>query len=382
MIPYGRQWITDEDIDACRRVLRSDFLTQGPEVELFEGAVADHVGAPHAVAVNSATSALHIAYLALGLGPGDVLWTSPITFVATSNAALLTGASVDFVDINSKTHNMCVRALEKKLVQAEAVGRLPRIVAPVHLAGEPCDMAEIGRLSRRYGFRVVEDASHAVGAQQYGHHIGSCQYSDITIFSFHPVKIITTAEGGMALTRDAALAGKMRRLRSHGITRDPLEMVGPSDGPWYYQQQSLGLNYRMTDIQAALGRSQLKRIDDFLSRRHELAVVYDEAFKEFEHSYRSPDAYSALHLYILQWPSTSRLSRQQAFEALRAAGIGVNVHYIPVHTQPYYKNMGFQEEMFPTSMEYYRRAITLPLFPHLMRDEQKHVIDTVLQLTC
>lgn len=374
MIPYGRQDITQADIDAVTAVLRSDFLTQGPVVPRFEAAVAAQCRVPHALAVNSATSALHLACLALGLGPGDVLWTSPITFVASANCALYCGASVDFVDIDPATYNLCPRALEAKLIAAEAAGRLPKVVVPVHLAGQSPDLAAIRALADRYGFHVIEDASHAIGATYLGEPVGDCRYSDITVFSFHPVKIITTGEGGMALTRDPALAARMELLRSHGITRDPALMSHAPDGPWYYQQVALGYNYRMTEIQAALGLSQMARLGDYVARRRALARRYDERLDgmplrvPFQHG----DGSSAWHLYIVRLDPA--LDHRAVFEALRAAGIGVNLHYIPVHTQPHYAAMGFVPGDFPEAERYYAGAISLPLYPGLTDEMQDEVI--------
>lgn len=377
MIPYGKQDIRQADIDAVVDVLKSDFLTQGPAVPKFEQAVAKHVGAQHAVAVNSATSALHIACLALGLKPGDWLWTSPVTFVASANCGLYCGASVDFVDIDPVTYNLCPKALEKKLVEAERQNRLPKLVVAVHLCGQPCDMAAIRLLSERYGFAVIEDASHAIGGKYRGEFIGGCQFSDITIFSFHPVKIVTTAEGGMAVTNDEGLARQMDLLRSHGITRDPGLMTRESDGPWYYQQIDLGFNYRMTDLQAALGISQMTRLDEYVGRRHELANRYDQllAHLPVRVPVQHDDSYSGRHLYVirLELDEISR-TRRQVFESLRANGIGVNVHYIPVHTQPYYSQYGFGAGQFPNAEAYYADAVSLPLFPGMTPEDQKEVV--------
>ena len=377
MIPYGRQDITQADIDAVVSVLQSDFLTQGPMVPRFEQSVAQHVGAEHALAVNSATSALHIACLALGLGPGDWLWTSPITFVASANCGLYCGAQVDFVDIDPRTYNLCPQALERKLEQAEREGRLPKVVVPVHLCGQPCDMQAIHALAKRYGFKVIEDASHAIGGKYQGEFIGSCRYSDITVFSFHPVKIITTAEGGMALTNDRKLANKMALLRSHGITRDPSQMTHEADGPWYYQQIDLGFNYRMTELQAALGVSQMDRLDQYVARRHQLAKRYDELLSALPVTtpWQHPDSYSGLHLYVirLQLNKIGKTHRQ-VFELLREKGIGVNLHYIPVHTQPYYQSMGFKAGDFPQAESYYSEAISLPMFQTLSDQDQDQVI--------
>ena len=377
MIPYGRQEITQADIDAVVGVLQSDFLTQGPMVPRFEQDVAKHVGAEHALAVNSATSALHIACLALGLGPGDRLWTTPITFVASANCGVYCGAEVDFVDIDPHTYNLCPRALERKLEQAEREGRLPKVVVPVHLCGQPCDMQAIHALAQRYGFKVIEDASHAIGGKYRGEFIGNCRYSNITVFSFHPVKIITTAEGGMALTNDAELANKMALLRSHGITRDPALMTHEADGPWYYQQIDLGFNYRMTELQAALGVSQMERLDQYVARRHQLAERYDELLNELPVTtpWQHPDSYSGLHLYVirLQLDKIGK-SHRQVFESLREQGIGVNLHYIPVHTQPYYQAMGFQAGDLPQAESYYSEAISLPMFQTLSDQHQDQVI--------
>ncbi|SFL82527.1 UDP-4-amino-4,6-dideoxy-N-acetyl-beta-L-altrosamine transaminase [Desulfomicrobium norvegicum] len=380
MIPYGRQEITQADIDAVVDVLRSDFLTQGPMVPRFEQAVTNHVGAEHAVAVNSATSALHAACLALGLGPGDWLWTSPITFVASANCGPYCGAKVDFVDIDPRTYNLCPNALAKKLEQAEREGRLPKIVIPVHLCGQPCNMTAIHALGERYGFKIIEDASHAIGGKFRGEFIGNCRYSDITIFSFHPVKIITTAEGGMATTNDARLAERMSLLRSHGITRDPGLMTHEPDGPWYYQQIDLGFNYRMTELQAALGVTQMKRLDEFVARRHALARCYDEMLAELPvvTPWQHPDSYSGLHLYVIRLDPAQTGRRQlHVFESLRDQGIGVNVHYIPVHTQPYYRNLGFEPGDFPQAERYYAEAISLPMFHGMTEAQQDAVVEAL-----
>lgn len=380
MIPYGRQEITETDIDAVVDVLRSDFLTQGPMIPRFEQAVASHVGVEHAVAVNSATSALHVACLALGLGPGDWLWTSPITFVASANCGLYCGAKVDFVDIDPRTYNLCPNALAKKLELAERKGRLPKIVVPVHLCGQPCDMGAIHALSKRYGFRVIEDASHAIGGKYRDEFIGNCRYSDITIFSFHPVKIITTAEGGMATTNSENLAKRMSLLRSHGITRETCLMTHEPDGPWYYQQIDLGFNYRMTELQAALGVSQMKRLDEFVARRHARARRYDEMLAGLPvvTPWQHPDSYSGLHLYVIRLNPAKTGKRQlSVFESLRSQGIGVNVHYIPVHTQPYYRNLGFQSGDFPQAESYYAEAISLPMFHSMTEAQQDSVVEAL-----
>ncbi|SDW44144.1 UDP-4-amino-4,6-dideoxy-N-acetyl-beta-L-altrosamine transaminase [Marinobacter mobilis] len=377
MIPYGKQDIDQADIDAVVDVLQSDFLTQGPKVPEFEASVARHVGVEHAVAVNSATSALHLACLALGLGQGDWLWTSPISFVASANCGLYCGASIDFVDIDPKTYNICPNALAEKLEVASRNGRLPKVLVVVHLCGQPCDMARVHELGERYGFRIIEDASHAIGGKYRGEFIGAGQFSDITVFSFHPVKIVTTAEGGMALTNDEDLASYMALLRSHGVTRDPNLMNQESDGPWYYQQVDLGFNYRMTDIQAALGISQMRRIDAFVARRHQLAKRYDSLLKELPVTlpWQHPDSYSGMHLYVvrLELQNITR-THSEVFEAMRAQGVGVNLHYIPIHTQPYYREMGFHEDDFPEAMRYYREAISLPMFQGLTYGQQDEVV--------
>lgn len=382
MIPYGRQDITQKDIDSVVAVLQSDFLTQGPMVPRFEKVVAQHVGASHALAMNSATSALHVACLALGLQAGDRLWTTPITFVASANCGLYCGAEVDFVDIDRRTYNLCMQALERKLVQAERDNRLPKIVVPVHLCGQPCDMETLHVLAQRYGFKIVEDASHAIGGKYRGEFIGNCRYSDISVFSFHPVKIITTAEGGMALTRDPELAARMALLRSHGITRDPAQLTHQADGPWYYQQIALGYNYRMTDIQAALGVSQMKRLNQYVDRRHKVARRYDHLLVDLPLTlpWQHPDGYSGLHLYVirLQLDKIAR-THMQVFESLRADGILVNLHYIPVHIQPYYQEMGFKAGDFPEAERYYAEAISIPMYPALTDAEQDSVVESIVR---
>ncbi|MGS1117995.1 UDP-4-amino-4,6-dideoxy-N-acetyl-beta-L-altrosamine transaminase [Castellaniella sp. UC4442_H9] len=381
MIPYGHQDITQADVDAVLAVLKSDFLTQGPQVPAFEQAVAAKVGARHAVAVNSATSALHIACLALELGPGDWLWTTPITFVASANCALYCGAKVDFVDIDPRTYNLDPAALAAKLEQAEREGRLPKIVVPVHLCGQPCDMVAIHQLAQRYGFKVIEDASHAIGGKYRGEYIGNCRYSDITVFSFHPVKIITTAEGGMAVTNDAALAERMSLYRSHGVTRDPALMSHAPDGPWYYQQVALGFNYRMTELQGALGLSQLSRLDEYVARRHAIATRYDARMADLPviTPWQHPDGYSGLHLYVIRL-CLNRIgaTRRQVFEALRERGVGVNVHYIPVPTQPYYQAMGFASGNFPQAERYYVEVISLPMYVGLTEEMQDQVVGALI----
>ena len=377
MIPYGRQDINQADIDAVVNVLRSDFLTQGPVVPAFENAVAMHCGVRHAVAVNSATSALHIACLALGVANGDIVWTSPITFVASANCARYCGADVDFVDIDPLTYNMSVECLRAKLEAAQKIGKLPKVVIPVHLCGQSCDMAAIHALGQQYGFKIIEDASHSIGGTYRGEPVGNCRFSDITVFSFHPVKIITTGEGGMAVTNDDKLASHMARLRTHGITRDPAEMTHAPDGPWYYQQLELGLNYRLTDIHAALGLSQMKRLDSFVSTRNQIANRYTKMLANLPVTVQlqPSDVYSAFHLYVIRLllPKTKKTHRE-VFEALRATGIGVNLHYIPVYRQPYYGRMGFNPLHFPESEGYYAEAISIPMYSGITEDQQDQVV--------
>ena len=383
MIPYGRQDIRQEDIDAVVEVLRSDFLTQGPRVPAFEAAVAERVGAAHGVATNSATSSLHVACLALGVGPGDLVWTSANTFLASANCARYCGADVDFVDIDPRTWNLSVDALRAKLEEAERAGRLPKVVIPVHLCGQACELAPIAELAERYGFRVLEDASHAIGGRYRDTPVGDCRYSDIAVFSFHPVKIITTAEGGLATTQDAGLAERMRLFRSHGMTRDPELMVGESPGPWYYEMVALGYNYRMTDLHAALGLSQLERLTEIVARRHEIARAYDEALAglPLQLPWNHPDTYSALHLYPVRLrPDTCRRGHREVFVELRERGIGVNLHYIPVPTQPYYRDLGFRPGQFPEAERYHAEAISLPMYPTLTEGQQQEVVATLREV--
>lgn len=381
MIPYGLQDISQDDIDAVIEVLRSDLLTQGPKVPEFEQRVADYCGVSHAVAVNSATSALHIACMALDVGPGDIVWTSSNTFVASANCARYCGADIDFVDIDPNTWNLCPLRLAEKLADAKNQNRLPKVVIPVHLCGQSCDMAAIHALSRQYGFRIIEDASHAIGGRYRNEPIGNCRSSDITVFSFHPVKIITTAEGGMALTNNSELAERMARLRTHGITKDPAQMQNTPTGPWYYEQLELGYNYRMTDLQAALGLSQLFRLDEFVTRRNEIAKRYDELLNDLpvKRPNLIAEAYSSWHLYPvrLRLDEINRTHRE-VFEALREAGIGVNLHYIPVHLQPYYRALGFEEGMFPEVESYGQDAISLPIYPTLSKQKQSYVIGSLM----
>jgi UDP-4-amino-4,6-dideoxy-N-acetyl-beta-L-altrosamine transaminase len=376
MIPYGRQSIDASDEAAVLEALRSDFLTQGPAVPRFEASLRSATGARHALAVNSATSALHVACLALGLGRGKLLWTTPNTFVASANCGRLCGADVDFVDIDPATLNLCPEALERKLKDADRSGRRPDVVIPVDFAGLPADMHAIRALADRWGFRIIEDASHAIGASDGGIPTGAGRVADVTVLSFHPVKIVTTAEGGAALTDHDDLARAMERTRTHGITRDPAQMRGETEGPWYYQQVDLGLNYRMTDLQAALGESQVRRLREFVRMREELADRYDALLRGVPvvPAPRRAGARSAWHLYVIQLDATLEPRRREVFERMRAAGIGVNVHYIPVHLQPYYRDLGFRDGDFPNAERYYRRAITLPLHPGLTHAQQDRVV--------
>ncbi|MDC3293771.1 UDP-4-amino-4,6-dideoxy-N-acetyl-beta-L-altrosamine transaminase [Alphaproteobacteria bacterium] len=378
MIPYGHQDITDADISAVIDVLRSQYLTQGSKCPEFEVAVSKYCGAKHAIALNSATSALHVSCMALDLKEGDYLWTSPNTFVATSNCALYCGANVDFVDIDPHSYNMCMKSLEKKLKYAEREGALPKIVVPVHFAGQPCEMEKLHELSNKFGFKVIEDASHSIGSTYQGYKTGSCKYSDITVFSFHPVKVITTAEGGMALTNNPQIAEKVRRLRSHGIDKEKKYFnEDAQQGDWFYEQTELGFNYRLTDIQAALGVSQLKRLDNFVQSRHRVKNFYDEVLHELPViiPYQSPNSYSSLHLYPIQIDDMRcSIERKKVFDHMRREGVGVNVHYIPVHTQPFYKKMGFRAGQFPVAEGYYRNALSLPIFPKIQDHELNKVV--------
>lgn len=379
MIPYGRQRISAQDIDAVVDVLKSDFLTQGPQVPAFEQAIAHYCQVPYAVALSSATAALHVACLALDVGTDDLVWTVPNTFVASANCARYCGAHVDFVDIDPSTGNLCVEALATKLQQAQQQGKLPKVIIPVHFGGASCDMQAIAALTQPLGIHIIEDASHAIGGRYQSLPVGACTYSDFTVFSFHPVKIITTGEGGVLTTRNRALAERAQELRSHGITRDPTRMVNANPEPWYYEQHELGFNYRMTDIQAALGLSQLSQLDSFVRTRNERAEIYKAAFKQtkvkfldvFEH------VYSSYHLFVIQVPAAQRLN---IFNDLRAANIGVHVHYIPVHWQPDYERLGFQRGQFPHAEHYYSQAITLPLYVDLTDKEQSYIIEQLLAL--
>ena len=377
MIPYGRQHLDEDDVKAVVETLTSNWLTQGPAIPKFETALADYCGANFGIAVNSATSALHIACLALGVSEGDRVWTSPNSFVASSNCALYCGAKVDFVDIDLHTGNMCVDALRNKLVLAESINALPKVIIPVHFAGQPCDMKEIRALSKQYGFFVIEDASHAVGAKYQEKFVGSCEFSDICVFSFHPVKIITTMEGGMALTNNSEWAEKMRMLRSHGITNDPEKMTEDSHGPWYYQQIALGFNYRMTDVEAALGLSQLSKLETFLEKRNVLANYYDKLFSDYSGItplQQNSKIYSSYHLYVVRIDSLTNQQHATLVANLRESGVFAHVHYIPIHMQPFYISLGFKIGDFPNAEKYYQQAVTLPLFPDLKEDEVEHIV--------
>jgi UDP-4-amino-4,6-dideoxy-N-acetyl-beta-L-altrosamine transaminase len=378
-VPYARQSINEEDIAAVTNVLRSDFLTQGPAVPAFEHAIKTYCNAAYGVAMNSATSALHVACLALEVGPGDIVWTSPISFVASANCALYCGARVDFVDIDPETFNMSVAALTTKLDTAKLANALPKVVIPVHLAGQSCDMVSINALAKKYGFKIIEDASHAIGGTFQGTPVGSCQYSDITILSFHPVKIITSGEGGMALTNNAVLADSMSRTRSHGITRDAQNFANLSEGPWYYEQQSLGFNYRLTDIAAALGLSQFKRIDSFVARRNEIAQTYDALFADstIATPVISNEVVSAFHLYIIRLPFQN-FQKQRFFEIAHQNNIGLNVHYIPIYRQPFFTKMGFSPNDFQSAEKYYSDAVSIPMYADLTYEQQQHVASVLI----
>lgn len=376
-IPYGRQDITDEDIAEVVKVLKGDWLTQGPAIEQFEKSLSNYCGVAFSIACSNGTAALHLACLALDIGPGDIVWTSPNTFTASANCARYCGADVDFVDICPDTYNMSTELLEKKLVHAKQQNKLPKLVIPVHFAGQPCDMESIHQLSKKYGFKIVEDACHAVGGEYQNEKIGSCRYSDITVFSFHPVKIITTGEGGVCTTNDKILAEKMRLYQTHGITRNEDEMTTASEGNWYYQQKVLGYNYRITDIQCALGISQLKRINEYIEKREELVDFYNKALKTLSLILPTvtKNTRSAWHLYVVK--INPEYNRKEVFDNLRQAGIGVNVHYIPAHLHPYYRALGFTPGDFPNAEQYYSQAISLPLYPRLTTEEQQFVVNTL-----
>jgi len=383
MIPYAKQAISEQDIEAVVKVLRSDFITQGPIVPEFENQLAQYCGAKHAVAVNSGTSALHLACLALDVGPGDYVWTSPNTFVASANCARYCGANVDFVDIDPETYNISIEALEFKLITARKKDCLPKVLIPVHFAGQSCEMAAIKALSEQYGFAIIEDAAHALGGSYQDKKIGCCHYSDITIFSLHPAKMITTGEGGVLLSNDIELANKIELLRSHGITRNTDIMTEASHGDWYYQQLHLGFNYRITDIQAALGLSQLQRLDRFIDKRCQLVQRYNDKLKNLPviTPLQHPDTQSCWHVYVLRLPLKQLdIDRKTVFDQLRNAGIGVHVHYIPVHTQPYYQQLGFKPGDFLESEAYYQEAITLPLFVDLSNEEMDYIVHKLTQV--
>ena len=381
IIPYGKQSISEKDIDAVISVLKSDFITQGPVVPQFEKALADYCGAKHAFAVCNATSALHLACRCLGVGPGDRVWTSPNTFVASANCVLYCGATIDFIDIDPKTYNISIESLQEKLEISAKKNELPKVIIPVHFSGQSCDMEQIKLLSNQYGFSIIEDASHAIGGSYLDEKIGSCRYSDITIFSFHPVKIITTGEGGMLLTNNPEIAEKIYLLRNHGITRKKKDLTKVIAGEWYYEQIELGFNYRMTDMQAALGLSQLKKLDDFVNKRRKLAEIYMKELKSLplQLPWQSRKSKSSWHLFVVCLHTEKmEKTKSKIFSELRENGIGVNVHYIPVHTQPYYQRLGFKWGDFPSSEVYYERAITIPLFPEMNESHIKY-IKTVLK---
>lgn len=375
-IPYGRQDITQEDLNTVLETLQSDWITQGPMIKKFEDKLSNYTGAKYVSALNSATSALHVACLALGVGKDDIVWTTPITFVASANCALYCGAEIDFVDINEKTYNLDPEKLRAKLEEAEFKGTLPKVVIPVHLTGQSCEMEKIKKLGDEYGFKIIEDASHAIGGKYKNEPIGNCKYSDITVFSFHPVKIVTTAEGGACLTNDQKLSEKINLLRSHGITRDENLMTSESHGPWYYEQVDLGFNYRITDIQAALGFSQMHRLDSYIQRRHEVAAIYRKELSDSDLTlpFQHEDAYNSYHLFVVKLPGNKR---KEVFIKLREANIGVNVHYMPVHLQPYYKKMGFKEGDFPVAEAYYKKSFSIPMFPTLKDEEIKYIVDNI-----
>ena len=379
-IPYGKQEVTEKDIKEVIEVLNSDFLTQGKKIEEFENNICKIVGSKFSVSVNSATSALHLSCLALGLGKKDLLWTSPISFVASANAAIYCGADVDFVDIDPKTYNMCPKLLEEKLIQSKKIGRLPKIVMPVHLCGQSCEMEKIYALSKKYNFSIIEDASHALGGSYNNHLIGCCKYSDITVFSFHPVKIITTGEGGAAVTNSENLSKKIKLLRSHGITKDKNNFQDKSQGSWFYEQKYLGYNYRLTDIQAALGNSQLKRLHKYITKRHKIAKIYNEELNDLpiQTPFQNSKTYSSYHLYPIKILfKKTHLNRKHIFNHLIKNNIGVNIHYIPIYHQPFYKKLGFVKGYLPNSENYYNSAISLPIFPTLKLSQQTKVIKSL-----
>lgn len=383
MIPYGRQIITVDDINAVVKTLESDYLTQGPTLNVFEDKVSSYCSSKYSISCNSASSALHCAYIAVGLGPGDRLWTSANTFAATANMAIHCGATVDFIDIDDKTYNMSIEQLETKLIDAKRKNCLPKVVVPVHFAGQSCDMEEIYRLSQSFGFKVIEDASHAIGAQYKDEPVGSCRYSDITVFSFHPVKIITTGEGGVAVTNELNFAKKMREFRTHGIVTKRDEFTGTLENElWNYQQTSIGMNYRMTEIQAALGSSQIDRLDEYVKIRRAKANFYFEELghiAEIKLPFQSPSALSSFHLFPILINKSSKLNtRNRVYKFLQEAKIGVNLHYIPVYRHPFYKNLGFQVGYCPNSENYFQSTISLPLHPALSQQEQNYIIEKLI----
>jgi UDP-4-amino-4,6-dideoxy-N-acetyl-beta-L-altrosamine transaminase len=379
-IPYGRQNISKKDIQAVVEVLKSDYITQGPVVPEFEDRIAKYCGVKYAICVNSATSALHLACLALGIKNGDNVWTSPISFVASANCALYCGANIDFIDIDPITFNISVEMLETKLKKAEEGGKLPKLVIPVHLCGQSCDMEAIHNLSKKYGFKIIEDGSHAIGGSYKGMKIGNCKFSDAVVFSFHPVKIITTGEGGVVLTNDDQVKNKLAQLRSHGIIREAKCMEHQPMGSWYYEMQSLGYNYRMSDLQAALGLSQISRLDDFVNERNRLAEEYDSMIThpEITKPVVSKNCKSAYHLYVIRLSGkTTQMTQAIVFDRMKASGIGVNLHYIPIYRHPYYSQFKFNPREFPQAEKYYSEAITIPIFPCLSASQQKQVVATL-----
>ena len=379
MIPYGKQNINKEDINSVIEVMKSDFLTQGPVTPLFENELQSFCNAKYAVATINATSALHLACLSIGITKGDIVWTSPISFVASANCVLYCGGEIDFVDIDSKTYNMSIDSLENKLVQAKKDNKLPKAIIPVHLSGQSCDMEKIAELSEKYGFKIIEDASHAIGAKYDGTPVGSCQFSDITVFSFHPVKIITTCEGGACLTNNKEIYEKIYNLRSHGIVRNQKDMINEKEGSWYYEQKFLGFNYRLNDLQSALGISQIKRLKSFISKRHKIARLYNKLFEDNKNvitPHQHEKSFSSFHLYIIKVTNLDGYDRKEIFERLREQGYQVNIHYIPIYRHPYYSNK-FKKEDFPSSEEYYSKAISLPIFPYLDKKDIRNVVNII-----
>lgn len=362
MISYGRQTLSDDDLEAVINNLRTDLITQGPVIKDFENAISEYTQARYVTSTSHGTSALHLACLALGLQAADTVWTSPISFVASANCALYCGATIDFVDINASTLNIDIDLLEDKLKTSKTP---PKILIVVHMAGLPCEMQSIHELSRKYGFYIIEDAAHALGAQYLQKPVGSCEFSDLTIFSFHPVKSITTGEGGAVTTNRKALDLSLKKLRNHGLERDFSDSDEHRDEPWYYEQSCLGFNYRLTDFQAALGVSQLKKLDTFIEKRQSIFNYYQQHLNNLPLQLPVDDSASAFHLYIIQLKENSAIRRKALYHYLVKNGIKTNVHYIPIHLQPFYQKLGFRQGDFPVAERYYQRALTLPLFPEL-----------------